>query len=64
MPKFVLPKCRHCGSSWRPAKGVVATQAYCLQCRDSRREIAKKEFDLRPIEPSDIAGPYLLPRAR
>jgi hypothetical protein len=60
---FKNPKCRHCGRSWRPRLGVVASRAFCPRCSAERREIAARQLGLRPLRPEDFDGDYLLPRA-
>ena len=57
------PRCGHCNRVWTPRQGVPADHNYCRKCRSKRREIAKRAFGLRPLQPEDFSGPYLLPRA-
>lgn len=57
-----LPKCRCCGSFWRPAPGVNATAAYCKRCARLRRAEATVTMGLKPITASDLSGKFLLPR--
>jgi hypothetical protein len=60
--RAVLPRCRHCQRTWRPADGVVASDSFCSVCSESRREIAAKHLELARLSP-DGNVPYLLPRA-
>lgn len=60
---FAHSVCRYCGKPWRPADNVVATEGYCSDCSKERRSIAGRAFGLRPIEPADIDGPYVIPSA-
>jgi len=60
--KVSLPKCRNCGRHWRPAQGVVATNAYCKSCSTERKAAATTRLGLRRITPEDFTGVYLLPR--
>lgn len=57
-----LPKCRCCGSHWRPAPGVNAEASYCKRCTKERREEAAFHFGLQPISHADLKGDFLLPR--
>jgi hypothetical protein len=57
-----LPRCPNCDRYWRPAEGVVASNAYCSRCVKARHSAAAARFELRPITPSDLQGSYLLPR--
>jgi hypothetical protein len=57
-----MPQCRNCGRYWRPPAGVVADVAYCARCTEDRHAMATASLGLRPIEKSDLAGSYLLPR--
>jgi hypothetical protein len=57
-----LPSCRNCKRHWRPAKGVVALASYCKKCATDRRTTASSAFGLRPIDPADLTGAFLLPR--
>lgn len=57
-----LPKCRCCGSYWRPAPGVNANAAYCKRCAKSRREKAAAPLGLKRITRADLTGSFLLPR--
>jgi hypothetical protein len=57
-----LPKCRCCGSYWRPAPGVNANAAYCKRCAKQRRAAAASAFGLKRITRADLTGDFLLPR--
>ena len=57
-----LPRCRCCGSYWRPALGVNANAAYCKRCVKQRRATAASAFGLKHITPADLTGNFLLPR--
>lgn len=57
-----LPKCRCCGSFWRPASGVNANAAYCKRCAKERHAKAAGVLGLKRLSSSEIEGPYLLPR--
>lgn len=57
-----LPKCRFCGSYWRPAPGVNASASYCKRCAKERHAQAATVLGLKRVSSSDIKGPYLLPR--
>lgn len=57
-----LPKCRCCGSHWRPAPGVNANAAYCKRCTKERHKQAASVLGLKRLSSTDIKGAYLLPR--
>lgn len=59
---IVLPRCRFCGRRWKPSRGVNAVMGYCEACHEDRRALAGSRFDLRPIDPHEIVGPYLIRR--
>lgn len=58
-----LPRCRHCQRYWQPDEGVVASNSYCSFCSESRRTIAEKHLELKPLNQVDTAERYLLPRS-
>lgn len=60
---FKLPKCRHCGRSWKPPESVCATQSFCEECSTDRREIARRQLELAPSAKRYIVGGYALPRS-
>lgn len=59
---LTLPRCRSCNRHWHPQQGVSATRHFCKKCSPARRAAAEVKLDLKPLEPSDFDGPYLLPR--
>ena len=58
-----LPRCRHCQCYWQPSEGVVASNSYCSSCSESRRSIAEKYLELKPLTQLDRSERYLLPRS-
>jgi hypothetical protein len=61
---FKNPKCQHCGRTWRPGLGVVASEEFCRRCSAERRKIAARRLGLRPLRQEDFDEDYLLPRAQ
>lgn len=57
-----LPRCRHCSRYWRTSQGVVANASYCKKCSKERRSLVTEALGLKPIEPAEVIGRYLLPR--
>ncbi len=56
----MLPKCRFCSRTWRPVRGVLATESFCNRCVAERHAIVKRELGLHRISKADKKGPYIL----
>jgi hypothetical protein len=60
--RLSLPRCMNCHRYWRPAEGMVSTNAFCPKCAKPRQAVAVAQLGLKPITRKDLTGRFLLPR--